>query len=105
MLRLDAHALFAAMQDRGDVSRWPLELRDQEQGPAGMVALAALSGLLDDAETEADLLAAAEHGASLLDGNVLPVARWAAEIERTLGDVLRWGDEIERTLNQAAANN
>jgi len=105
MLRLDAHAIFVCQQDRGDVSRWPEELRGEVQGPAAMVALADIAGRLDDADSEAELIEAAQHGASLLDGAVVSVAQWSAAIERTLRDVLEWGDAIEARLNEAAANN
>lgn len=60
--------------------------------PAAAAALASLSGQLEEAVSEADLLDALAHGESLAFAGVLTKAQVKAEACAIIGDVLAWGD-------------
>ena len=70
---LTAHAILAAQQDAMRVDGWPDVDPADPTAPLFLIGLAVVSGGLDDAADEAGLLAAVQHGESLvLSGVVSP---------------------------------
>lgn len=94
---LTAHEMLAARPDFGR-SLLPegidIEVVD---GLEPIVPLAtaevSLSGMLDDAETDADLDEAAEHFRSLLGAGVFTLEQWTDEAHEVIQRVIEWGDE------------
>jgi hypothetical protein len=75
------------VNDQGRVKRWPAELRIARTGPLEMTAMALLSGWLPDADTEAELLDAAEQGLTLGDIGVKHVEDLEAAVNEVLAAV------------------
>lgn len=63
-----------------------------------MAALASLSGMLDDAETDQDLREAAEHGWTLLHIGTITAEQISTEADRIDKAFMAWGDKTYREL-------
>lgn len=51
-----------------------------------------LSGMLDDAESDADLDEAAEHFRTLLNAGVFTLEQWSQEAHEVIQQIIEWGD-------------
>lgn len=81
MNALESHGRFCIQQTqaRYEVDEWPICYRHHPQAPLAMASLALISGMLDDLPDDAsdrELVAAAEHGASLISCGVLTKRDW-----------------------------
>ena len=65
---LDAHGRFHIMEQEGRTASWPEAVMAASPvfRVTGMTAAASISGQLDDAQDDTDLIAASQHGLSLV---------------------------------------
>lgn len=95
---IDAYVAFDDMEDAGTL---PVESLLEVCGEtvdgsvALAVALASLSGRLDECQGGDDLLDALQHGWCLLNGGVFDEATVEAEVEDVLRAIIHWGERAE----------
>lgn len=97
MTRFNAHALFCVRPDGG---RSLLHPRcDEDTAPTFCVALASLSGMLDDAETQADLDEAVAHAMTLLSIGTVSEMDLDHEVRDVFDEIATWGEQVESERN------
>lgn len=97
MTRLDAHARFAQMTDRTFLSEW---WHDDPNFVADAVALAEVSGMLDESETDDDLREAAQHGETLFASGVVDVDDLAEISNEVIMEFMRWCEAQGATCSE-----
>lgn len=87
---LTAHAHFASRA--GPPDDLPISVNGGCGWPAACTGLAAVSGWLPDAQTEADLDEALKHGMTLLLAEVVSLADVRHAVHQVIAELLAWGD-------------
>ena len=95
---ITTHARIASRPDFGR-SLLPEDIEiDAANGlePYAVLATAGvrLSGMMEDAETDADLDEAADHCRTLLNAGVVTFEQWTDEADQVMRDFVAWGDEM-----------
>ncbi len=98
MHRLTAHAKFAAMRDRSFMA--DEAFRTDPHFPAVATALADASGWLEDAQTDADLRAAAGHGEALYASGVAHGDDIAEVANEIIVEVMAWCEQQGATCSR-----
>jgi hypothetical protein len=98
MTRLDAHATFAAGGIPPDLPCTVL-INGENVWCATAVALASLSGWLEDAKTVMDLKDALEHGCSLVSAEIVTRRQVRREVARVIAEVLDFGQRREAPID------
>jgi hypothetical protein len=76
--------MLVAMQDRMDVDAWPAVADPAcPTEPIFLTALAVVSGMLEDAHTKGELLAAIQHADALVHCGVIP----CGEVDQAMAEV------------------
>lgn len=98
MTRLEAHGIFAA---GGVCPELPCTVLvgGEHVWCATAVALASLSGWLDDARTVMDLKDALEHGCSLVRAEIVTARQVRKEVARVIAEVLEYGERREAAIH------
>ena len=103
MTRFDAHAMFAIRPDGGH-SLLPPDC-DRDAAPAFCAAMAALSGRLDDCETQEDLDEAVKHAFTLLSMETVNQDDLHREVRAVFDAVGSWGLDAEAELRRRVERN
>lgn len=102
MKAIDAIGHFETMQDR---TWWPKPLDEHEDGPLALAAVASISGMLEDAETEDDLKEAVLHAMSLISSGIIPQEAWTEAWLELEAELMAWGAKVEESIAQLAELN
>lgn len=98
MTTLEAAEKFLSMLDKS----WWYVPPEREEAPALMTALAAMSGRLDDAASDADLRDAVEHGLTLISCGVLATMQVADEARRIEREIAEYCEQFESRMASIA---